>query len=248
MPLGVKGTSRWRVWKWQASKTALARPKTKSTSPSMWQRWKYCRSKAVERGCLDEEGVLVGEEADVVEVRAVAGGVGGHRLGAGDLRVVGAQPVVGEGEVADGEAGRGGREGGGARRAVGAGPSGFGVPAALSKTMTAARGSRTAPRMVNSAFVGGHVDDFTVGAGVHDDRPVRGRRPRPRRPGRSRRGGRAGRGGPVPARAGALAAATVRPPAGPRGGCVGAASQHSPRQGSQSPRQARTGADRPAPR
>jgi hypothetical protein len=34
MPSGLKVTSRSRVWKWQCSKTARARPNTKSTSPS----------------------------------------------------------------------------------------------------------------------------------------------------------------------------------------------------------------------
>lgn len=66
------------------------------------------------------EGVLVAQEAAVVEGAAVARDLDGDGLGSGDGGIRGAQPVVGEGEVAGGEAV--GLEGDGraARRAVGA--------------------------------------------------------------------------------------------------------------------------------
>ena len=88
--------------------------------------------------------VLMAEEAARLEGGTVAHDLHGDGLRRGDLRVVGAQPVVGERHVRRPEPVGLDRGGGAAARPVRA-AAGLCVPAALSKTMTTSRASRVAP-------------------------------------------------------------------------------------------------------
>ncbi len=115
----------------------------KLTSPSAWQRRRW-RGEGAQGQGVGVQGVLVAEEPAAAEGGAVAHDLHGDGLRRGDVRAVGAQPVVGEGHwgavnpsawmVVVGRRSR--------RRCR---RTRLGVPAALPKTMTTSRGSRLAP-------------------------------------------------------------------------------------------------------